>query len=308
MKEQGQLEFISIERKPERAGKTIILDEGKRRKEGTENQNRKSNRNCKRKSGKKRIFAILLLGLILVSAVKISSTEWMTEQIESVKLEINMLKQKQISRKIQNSGTEYPQELLDMLEDNAETVDFFEDYEKREEWLESGIDLSGEVQKGEVPLLLQWDRRWGYNSYGDGMIGWTGCGPTCMAMVYLYLTGDATMNPRTMAEFAEQNGYYTTGGTSWSFWTNGAERLGIHGEEISLDMSVMQAEFDDGNVIVCSMRPGDFTKGGHYIVLRGYDANGFFVNDPNSRSNSEKQWSYEQMKGQIKNLWSMSTV
>jgi hypothetical protein len=286
VKEQGQLEFISIERKPERL----------------ENSNRK----CKRKSAKKRFFVILLLGFILVGAVKISSKEWRTEQIETVKLEINKLKQYQISRKIEKNGTEYPQELLDMLEDNAETVDFFEDYEKREEWLESGIDLSGEVREGEVPLLLQWDRRWGYNSYGDGMIGWTGCGPTCMTMVYLYLTGDATMNPRAMAEFAEQNGYYTTGGTSWSFWTKGAEGLGIRGEEISLSLSVMQAELDDGNVIVCSMRPGDFTKGGHYIVLRGYDENGFFVNDPNSRSNSEKQWSYERLEGQIKNLWSMS--
>lgn len=53
------------------------------------------------------------------------------------------------------------------------------------------------------------------------------------------------------------------------------------------------------------MRQGDFTTTGHYILLRGYDENGFFVNDPNRRQNSEKQWSYETLKGQIKNLWAL---
>ncbi len=51
------------------------------------------------------------------------------------------------------------------------------------------------------------------------------------------------------------------------------------------------------------MAPGDFTTKGHFILLRGYDENGFFVNDPNRKSNSEKQWDFETLSSQIKNLW-----
>ena len=30
---------------------------------------------------------------------------------------------------------------------------------------------------------------------------------------------------------------------------------------------------------------------------------GFFINDPNRRSNSKKQWEYKDIQSQIKNLW-----
>ncbi len=53
------------------------------------------------------------------------------------------------------------------------------------------------------------------------------------------------------------------------------------------------------------MRPGDFTTTGHFILLWGYDENGFFVNDPNRRSTSEKIWDFETLQPQIKNLWEL---
>ena len=67
----------------------------------------------------------------------------------------------------------------------------------------------------------------------------------------------------------------------------------------------MRAVLDTGGLIVCSMAPGDFTAKGHFILVRGYDENGFYVNDPNRRSNSEKQWSYDTLSSQIKNLWAL---
>ena len=92
----------------------------------------------------------------------------------------------------------YPEELLEMLEKNEETYDFVTGYPDRADYIGKEIDLSGEIQTGNVPLLLQWDMRWGYDSYGQDLIAVAGCGPTCMAMAYLYLTEDASMNPRRM--------------------------------------------------------------------------------------------------------------
>lgn len=201
---------------------------------------------------------------------------------------------------------EYPQKLLELVEKNEEALDFVQDYPNRDQYIGQPIDLTTEAASEQVPLLLQWDKRWGYDSYGDGMIGLEGCGPTCLSMVYLYLTGDATMNPREMARFACDQGYYTSEGTNWSLWTDGAASLGLSGRELSLSENAIKQTLDAGGAVVCSMRPGDFTTTGHFIVIRGYDAKGFFVNDPNRRSNSEKQWDFDTLSGQIKNLWGIT--
>lgn len=197
----------------------------------------------------------------------------------------------------------YPQDLLDMLEKNEETYEFVTGYPNRAEYMEKDIDMTDVYKPGEVPLLMQWDQRWGYNSYGEDMIGVAGCGPACMTMAYLYLTGDMSMNPRRMAEYAYNSGFYSEAGTSWSFFTEGAADLGLSGSEIPLGETEMKNTLDNGGLLVCSMRPGDFTTTGHFILLRGYDANGFYVNDPNSRKNSEKQWDYDTLYPQIKCLW-----
>lgn len=204
-----------------------------------------------------------------------------------------------------DSREEYPEELLEMLEKNPETYDFVTGYPERESYQGKEINLTEEVKEGEVPLFLQWDRRWGYDSYGEEMIATAGCGPTCMSMAYVYLTGDTGMNPREMSEFANNNGYYTQAGTSWSFFTDGASQLGLSGAEIGLDEARMKSALDSGNVIICSMRPGDFTTTGHFILIRGYDKEGFLVNDPNSKANSAKHWDYDTLYPQIKCLWSI---
>ena len=198
---------------------------------------------------------------------------------------------------------QYPEELRELLELNEEALDYVESYPNREEYKSQPIDLTEDFHSGQVPLLMQWDRRWGYDAYGDSMIGLAGCGPVCLDMAYLYFTEDTGMTPREMAVFAYDNGYYTEYGTSWALWTEGAEKLGLSGATLSLDEREMKRALSEGGLIVCSMRPGDFTTTGHFILLRGYDDNGFYVNDPNRRSNSEKQWDFETLRYQIKNLW-----
>ena len=54
------------------------------------------------------------------------------------------------------------------------------------------------------------------------------------------------------------------------------------------------------------MRPGDFTTEGHFIVIYGYDEEGFLVHDPNSRLRSEEEWTFQTLYPQIKNLWAYS--
>ena len=73
--------------------------------------------------------------------------------------------------------------------------------------------------------------------------------------------------------------------------------------EIPLDENRVYSNLEVGNPIICSVGPGDFTTEGHFIVLAGLEDGKIIVNDPNSRKNSKKRWTFDEIKGQIKNLW-----
>ena len=199
--------------------------------------------------------------------------------------------------------TAWPEELIELLENNPEAEEFVLNYPiKKDQSFE--IDLSEYEHTDSVPLFLQWDERWGYTVYGSNVMGLTGCGPTCLSMVLVHLLQDATYTPCYVADFAEENNYYTNGsGSKWTLISEGGETLGLDVTELPLDENRMKKNLEQGNPIICIMGPGDFTAAGHFIVLRGLEDGKFIVNDPNSKGNSERLWSYEEISGQIKNLW-----
>lgn len=239
-----------------------------------------------------------------------NKSDYDKELDQTIMEELNLLKNKipQVDHILQQID-QYPKELLELLVSNSETIDFVLDYPKDKKSYEISEDISLEDcnSTNNIPLFLQWDKRWGYCNYGDDMIALTGCGPTCLAMVAVGLTGDTTMNPGIIARHSEESGYLDTeNGTSWELMTMGAVKLGLSSREIPLDESVIRNEVMEGRPVIASMRPGDFTTEGHFIVLCGYEDGDFIVNDPNSKSNSEKRWSYQTLQYQIKNLWSFS--
>ncbi|MCD7927456.1 MAG: C39 family peptidase [Oscillospiraceae bacterium] len=203
----------------------------------------------------------------------------------------------------------YPEQLQELAQNNAEAIDYVFDYPEYAGQEAQEIDLSQQAAQDTVPLLLQWDSRWGYESYGDGLLGYTGCGPTCLSMVALYLTGDASITPLYVANYADSAGYYIAGaGSTWTLMTKGCEHLGIRAQELSLSESAMRRALDRGMPIICNMGPGDFTTGGHFLVLTGYTDEGFTLNDPNSPQRSAQVWSYDTLAGQIRGLWAYSAA
>ena len=197
--------------------------------------------------------------------------------------------------------------LRDLLENNPETVDFIKNYPSMKD--NPPAEDIGEVTKGVIPHLLQWDERWGYQIYGDNMIAVNGCGPTAISMVAAGLTGDGSITPYKVAKYAEEQGYYTgESGTSWSLMTDGAQQWGIRGEELGLSREEIFSALENGQPVICSMRPGDFTTTGHFIVLAGVEDGKIRVNDPNSIKRSEELWDYETLEYQINNLWAYTVL
>ena len=191
--------------------------------------------------------------------------------------------------------------LEELLENNPELQDFVDGYANSDGSVTGGIDE--EEKKEDSPLFL----RWGYASYGDSCIGISGCAPTCLSMVIFSLTRDETATPDALADYAMRHNYYVQGkGTLWSFLTDAGSKYSVQGTETSLDENTMKAQLDKGHPIIASMRPGDFTTEGHFIVIYGYDEEGFLVHDPNSRLRSEEEWTFQTLYPQIKNLWAYS--
>lgn len=198
---------------------------------------------------------------------------------------------------------DYPDELLKLLESNPETEEFVLYYPlKKDEHNDFSTDEYSECT--EIPHMMQWDMRWGYEEYAGSIMGLSGCGPVCLSMVAVYLTGDTRLDPLYIARFAENEGYVTiNNGTKWTLMSEGAEKLGLSCKELPLHKQTMINTLNDGNPIILIMGAGDFTTTGHYIVLTKYSEEGFSVLDPNSKARSEKKWSYEQIENQIRNIW-----
>ena len=200
----------------------------------------------------------------------------------------------------------WPQELIDMLNKYPQTEEFVLNYPllKDEKF---DIDISDCNYETEVPLFLQWDKRWGYEPYGDDMIANAGCGPTCLSMVAVHLLQDPSLDPKTMAEFSEDYGYCSPGfGSYWSLIYEGGEILGLDVQSVYNDEHTIISNLEAGNPIICLVGPGDFTYGGHFIVLTDYVDGKIKINDPNSIENSQKLWDYDEIKNQLEELYACS--
>ncbi len=201
---------------------------------------------------------------------------------------------------------DYPEKMRELLNKNPETEEFVLNYPLKKD---SDEDYSMDEYKNckTVPHFLQWDMRWGYKEYAGELMALSGCGPVCLSMVAVYLTGDIKYNPEYIACFAEKEGYASqNNGTSWSLMSEGAQKLGLESKELPLHKNSMINALNDGNPIILIMKPGDFTTEGHFIVLTDYSEEGFSVLDPNSKVRSAQKWTYERIENQINNIWAFS--
>ena len=203
---------------------------------------------------------------------------------------------------VQQSGAlaPIPESLQVFKQKYPEAASFVDNYPRARN-AHPSMDVSGEVTKGVVPLFIQWDERWGYTDYGGGFFGTNGCGPTCLSMVVCGLTGDSSATPYAVARYCEEKGWYTPGaGTSWSLMSDGARHYGLNVEQGTVSAEYLTEALAGGKVLIASMKPGDFTYTGHFIVLTGLNRDGqVLVNDSNSPINSAKAWDAQTLANQM---------
>jgi hypothetical protein len=166
---------------------------------------------------------------------------------------------------------------------------------------------ASEWVKGEFPYLYQIDPQWKDVPYLDGTIEDTGCGPTALTVAYVGLTGNTDYDPVKMAQFTIDNGYVTDGMTAWTLMEDGAEKLGLASEQFPVSAENLIARLEAGDVVIVSVKPGDFTDKGHFMVVTGMAPNGsVYIRDSNSVENSSHTWSAERIAKQAKGMWALS--
>lgn len=207
---------------------------------------------------------------------------------------------------VYDNHEQYPPDFIVTIVGNPEMTDFAYRYLTTEPVATGGF-TEDEIPE-EYPLFLQWDIRWGYMPYGTSgnNMGISGCGPTCLSMASFYLTGNRECTPQAIAQYSMDKGYYVPGaGTAWALLDNYPAEIGLISTRIGKSEAKLKSELDKGNILICSVRAGNFTTAGHFIVIYGYDENGFKVNDPKCIYRSRLTWTYEQIKNDIKQTWSI---
>ena len=156
----------------------------------------------------------------------------------------------------------------------------------------SDIVFTGRGNSQNVVYFSQYDSRWGGLMYGlTNTIAGAGCGPTSLAICVSTLT-NTTVTPDVMCAWSYQNGYRCEGSGSYhSLIPNGAAHYGVPCEGLGQSKSKLIKALQDGKLVIAIMSAGHFTRGGHFIVLRGITDDGkVLVADCASYARSEQEW------------------
>lgn len=120
-----------------------------------------------------------------------------------------------------------------------------------------------------------------------------GCGPTSLAIVLSSFAQNPITPMVTTQQVCQAGGCYSSG-SSWDGIDSVAKSYGYKTQHIWKGgdyTKVISALASKDSLVIALMGPGEFTTGGHYIVLTGTRSDGYVsVADPASRKKTEKKW------------------
>jgi hypothetical protein len=139
--------------------------------------------------------------------------------------------------------------------------------------------------------------------YGrTGTIATSGCGPTALAMVIASLTRYPVV-PWMLADWAVTYGFRAEGNGSYHSLIPAAASfygLVVEGASHTEGDRIVEA-LKSGRLVIAIMTRGHFTRGGHFIVLRGVTEDGkILVADSASLARSQREWDLSIILGEAR--------
>ncbi len=201
---------------------------------------------------------------------------------------------------------EYPDSILKVYYNNTDNIDFVYNYPFHKNDYASMTYTDNELNSETVPALYMSDSRWGYETIGGRYIMTDGCGAAALAMAHLAVFHNADADPVTIARLAEENDCIggVFGGIRIQDIGRLAELMGFavtehnYEEGDVLSEEELRAALDTSGTVVLAAMDGD-TFGGHALIIRGYDENGYYINDPADKKNTETVWNFDIFKNEL---------
>lgn len=191
--------------------------------------------------------------------------------------------------------------------------EFLKDVLESENYHFGGADeaYKNDIQMSEnamaIPQMYQYLGAWADYPYGNGTIKSSGCALVCLAMVTSYLQSNVT-TPLDIVNFTGNTYYQPGAGSTWSIFPAVAAHYGYNCSNLGKNSNAIISALESGHPVIASMGPGTFTKGGHFIVLKGITEDGrILVNDPNdssSKNHNNREFSLNLILSEGKNFWS----
>ena len=156
----------------------------------------------------------------------------------------------------------------------------------------SDIVFTGRGNSKDVVYFSQYDSRWGSLMYGKtNTIAGAGCGPSSLAICISTLT-NKTVTPPEVCKWSVKTGHRCEGSGSYhSLIPDGAAHWSVPCRGIGQSKKELVKALQDGKLVIAIMSQGHFTRGGHFIVLRGITSQGkILVADCASYERSQKEW------------------
>lgn len=210
----------------------------------------------------------------------------------------------------------YPEDLINELRSDPEELEFVYNYPFHKDDYKT-MSYTDEELDGRVPALYMYDNRWCYQTINDYyFVKYGGCEVVSLTMAYVALTGKTDMDPYKISLIAHEidaTGLF--GGIIDERSMDLIHEIGLNAVEYKFindenrqkdkhaDIQEMKSILDQGHVIMAGMVGETF--GVHAIIIRGYEGDSFYINDPDSEENTSRLWSFDEFEPEMFFMWDL---
>ena len=151
------------------------------------------------------------------------------------------------------------------------------------------------MAKGDFPVLYTFDERWGYMTFGDGILGVTGSGPVALSIASMGLSGTTANGPDVVAK-AVIAAKLATGasGMDDAFLTNHASEVGLSATSLEVSSDGLYYPLTDGTPVLVKLKAnsGIGSASAHWALIAALNSDGSVsLIDPSSAVASSHTWS-----------------
>lgn len=190
----------------------------------------------------------------------------------------------------------YPENLVKLAASNSDAMNLVINYQNHSGSISAETPLTENVTES-IPNLKNFDERWAYIDYNNGLMATNGSIPVSLSMVFSHLFDDPTFTPVVMADFAKEFGYETAPVSEYdSVFSGAAYYYGINMTPLVNNPTYITNSLNSGGTVIAELGSENNSR---YVVISGLNDDGtWIVMDP-AKSEASENMNPEDARDQI---------